>query len=130
MCCRKRTYNKILFKSNPVTTKLSKNSFSYLDKYLKENIGREKLIRDLKIYISRQKDNLKESDIIGICWYGGLTTVFELTNNRVIKCSLESPLEYRQHHSEFDIPFLSPVKKFGEHYFVIEPKAELENEKI
>lgn len=67
---------------------------------------------------------LKKSDIKGIAGRGGLSVILDLGENEVLKCSLENPLEFREHIPSFDIPFLSPVKKFGQTYFVREPKAE------
>ena len=116
--------NKFSFKSALVKPSFNPDSFSFLDKFVKEGAASKKLVQDLKSYISSQKGKLKETDIKKVLGYGGLTTVFELNNDRVLKCSLENPLEYRQHCEDFDIPFLSPVKKSGEHFFVIEPKAE------
>ena len=118
--------DKFSFKSAYVKPKLNVDSFSFLDKFVKEGAASKKLVQDLKNYISSQKGKLKETDIKSVLGYGGLTTVFELTNDRVLKCSLENPLEHREHCTDFDIPFLSPVKKSGEHFFVIEPKAEQE----
>ena len=116
--------NKFSFKSALIKPSLSSDSFSFLDKFVKEGAASKKLVQDLKSYISTQKGKLKETDIKSVLGYGGLTTVFELTNDRVLKCSLENPLEHREHCTDFDIPFLSPVKKSGEHFFVVEPKAE------
>jgi hypothetical protein len=115
-----------VFKSTYVKPRLNADSFSFLDKYVKEGTASKKLIQDLKNYILSQKGKIKEADIKSVLGYGGLTTVFELNNDRVLKCSLENPLEHRSHCAEFDIPFLSPVEKSGEHFFVIEPKAEQE----
>lgn len=118
--------DKFSFKSAYVKPKLNADSFSFLDKYVNEGAASKKLVQDLKNYISSQKGKIKETDVQKVIGYGGLTTVFELTNDRILKCSLENPLEHRGHCAEFDIPFLSPVEKSGEHFFVIEPKAEQE----
>lgn len=114
------------FKSTYIKPKLNADSFSSLDKFVKESATSKKLVQDLKNYISSQKGKIKETDVRKVIGYGGLTTVFELTNDRVLKCSLENPLEHRKHCADFDIPFLSAVEKSGEHFFVIEPKAEQE----
>ncbi len=119
--------NNYTFKGNCLKMKANTDCFSFLDKYAEQRTGSKKLIQDLKNYISSQKGKIKESDITKVVGYGGLTTVFGLGNDKVLKCSEENPLEYRKHCAEFDIPFLSPVEKVGEHYFVIEPIAELEN---
>ena len=54
----------------------------------------------------------------------GLTMFFDMPNNEILKISLENPLEYRKHRPEFDIPFLSPVEKYGKTYIVRQPKAD------
>ena len=54
----------------------------------------------------------------------GLTIFFDLPNNEILKVSLENPLEFRKHIPEFDIPFLSPVEKYGKTYIVKQPKAD------
>lgn len=55
---------------------------------------------------------------------GGLTLFFDMPNDEILKVSLENPLEYRKHCPEFDIPFLSPVEKYGKTYIVKQPKAD------
>lgn len=114
--------NHILFKSNHIEKKISVDTFSYLDKFVQE-CNNKKLIKDLKKYFSIKKESLNESEIMGLAGRGGLSTVFKLAGERVLKCTLENPLEYRTHCADFDIPFLSEVEKVGEHYFVIEPQA-------
>lgn len=66
---------------------------------------------------------VSESEIKGVAGRGGLSVVLDL-GDEVLKCSYENPLEFRKHNPSFDIPFLSPVEKFGENYFVREPKAD------
>ena len=102
---------------------------AFLDKYAKErtDIYTKKLLKDLKCYIASKKGKLSKEDIKGIVAYGGLSTIFDLGNNKVLKCSFENPLEFRKHNSVFDIPFLSQVEKFGDTYFVQEVKAETKN---
>lgn len=117
------TYVKpILFNGNKFP---SQNETCFLDKYEKENPCIS--IKDLKEYIAFHKESFKKNDIKGIVGYGGLSLVFDIGNNEVLKCSLENPLEFRTHNSSFDIPFLSPVEKFGETFFVKEPRAEIKN---
>lgn len=58
---------------------------------------------------------------------GGLSILFELQNNEVLKISLENPCEFREHNPEFDIPFLTPVEKWGKTFIVKQPKADTEN---
>lgn len=58
---------------------------------------------------------------------GGLTLFFDIPDNEILKVSLENPLEFRKHRPEFDIPFLSPVEKYGKTYIVRQPKADTEN---
>ena len=53
-----------------------------------------------------------------------LTMFFELSANEILKVSLLNPLEFRKHIPEFDIPFLSPVEKYGKTYIVKQPKAD------
>lgn len=66
---------------------------------------------------------VSESEIKGVAGRGGLSVVLDL-GDEVLKCSYENPLEFRVHNPAFDIPFLSPVEKFGKAYFVKEPKAD------
>ena len=98
--------DKFSFKSAYVKPKLNVDSFSFLDKYVNEGTASKKLVQDLKSYISLQRGKIKETDVKKVIGYGGLTTVFELTNDRILKCSLENPLEHREHCTDFDIPFL------------------------
>ena len=50
-----------------------------------------------------------------------------MPNSEILKVSLENPLEFRKHRPEFDIPFLSPVEKYGNTYIVKQPKADTKN---
>ena len=84
---------------------------------------RSPIIPDLCKYIE-QTERVEEADIKGIIGHGGLSFVFDIGDNKVLKASLENPLEFRMHNRSFDIPFLSPVEKFGQTYFVKEPKAD------
>ena len=52
--------NKFSFKSALIKPSLSSDSFSFLDKYVKEGAASKKLVQDLKSYISSQKGKLKE----------------------------------------------------------------------
>lgn len=121
---------RIVFRNRNIAEKqVVTKSCSFLDEFLtkKSNTFSRAIIKDLKGYISSKNGLIKESDIKGIVGQGGLSTVFDLGNNEVLKCSLENPLEHRKHNSNFDIPFLGPVEKFGETYFVKEVKADTEN---
>jgi len=80
------------------------------------------MVPNLQDYIDAGR--VKESDIKGIAGRGRLSVVLDLGEQEVLKCSLENPLEFRTHNSSFDIPFLSPVEKFGQTYFVREAKAD------
>lgn len=103
------------------------NKFSlsqvYQNKY--KNTYCKDIIPDLFEYISKTK-TLKESDIKSIIGHGGLSLVFDL-GDEVLKGSLENPLEFRKHNPHIDIPFLSPVEKVGNTYFVREAKADTKN---
>lgn len=79
---------------------------------------------DIQQYIDAGRIN--EADIKGIAGQGGLSVVLDL-GDEVLKCSYENPLEFRKHNPAFDIPFLSPVEKFGRTYFVKEAKADIKN---
>ena len=104
-------------------------SLTFLDDFAKKNSNSytKNLIKDLRELIASKKILLKETDIKDIIGNGGLSTIFDLGNNEVLKCSLENPLEFRKHNSSFDIPFLSQVEKFGQTYFVKEVKADTRN---
>ncbi|MCM1339083.1 MAG: hypothetical protein NC191_05380 [Muribaculaceae bacterium] len=78
----------------------------------------------LDVYLEENKD-IKKSDIKGFAGHGGLSTVFDLGEKGVLKCSQENFLEYRRHNPEFDIPFSSPVVKINNFYFVRQPKADI-----
>lgn len=108
---------------------LKSKSLSFLDDYLKKNNNEytKTIIKDLRQLMASPKAFLKESNIIGVVGQGGLSTIFDLGNNEVLKCSLENPLEFRMHNATFDIPFLSPVEKFGKTFFVKEVKADTAN---
>lgn len=82
-----------------------------------------KLRRCLELYF-QQNNDIKKSDIQGFAGHGGLSTIFDLGEKGVLKCSQENPLEFRNHNAEFDIPFTSPVVKINDFYIVQEPKAE------
>lgn len=84
------------------------------------------IIPDLRKYLECS-GNITESDIKGVLGHGGLSFVFDIGEQEVLKASLENPLEFRAHNPSFDIPFLSPVEKFGKTYFVREPKADTKN---
>lgn len=123
-------HTQIAFKNKNISNKpIIAKSCSFLDEYLSkyDNTYAKALIKDLKDYIASKNGIIKESDIKGIIGRGGLSTIFDLGNNEVLKCSLENPLEYREHNPNIDIPFLSPVEKFGETFFVKEVKANTEN---
>lgn len=79
---------------------------------------------DIQQYIDSGR--IKETDIKGVAGQGGLSVVLDLGDD-VLKCSYENPLEFRTHNPSFDIPFLSPVEKFGRTYFVREPKADIKS---
>lgn len=108
-------------------TKTSANDFSLLRAHLyKYRHGDCKpIIPDLLDYIAIT-GRVKQEDIKGIAGNGGLSIVFDL-GDEVLKASLENPLEFRTHNPEIDIPFLSPVEKYGKTYFVKEAKADTEN---
>lgn len=108
---------------------LKSKSLSFLDDYFKKNNNEctRTIVKDLRQLMASPKAFLKESDIIGVVGQGGLSTIFDLGNNEVLKCSLENPLEFRMHNATFDIPFLSPVEKFGKTFFVKEVKADTAN---
>ena len=78
-----------------------------------------------KLYFKKHKDI--DNSVTDIHNNGGLTVVFDIPNNEILKVSLENPLEYREHNPEFDIPFLTPVEKYGKTYIVKQPKADTKN---
>ena len=108
---------------------LRSKSLSFLDDYLKKNNNEytRTIIKDLRCLMASPKAFFKESDIIGVIGQGGLSTIFDLGNNEVLKCSLENPLEFRNHNSKFDIPFLSHVEQVGNTFFIKEVKADTTN---
>jgi len=89
----------------------------------------KEIMRDLsegaKLYFEKNKKVDNSVKKFHEC--GGLTVFFDIPNNEILKISLENPLEYRKHRPEFDIPFLSPVEKYGKTYIVRQPKADTKN---
>ena len=87
------------------------------------------IARDLaegsKLYFEKHKE--VDNSVMNLHNNGGLTVVFDIPNDEVLKVSLENPLEFREHNPEFDIPFLTPVEKYGKTYIVKQPKADTEN---
>lgn len=83
------------------------------------------LAEGTRLYFQEHKDI--DDSVNAFHQYGGLTVLFDLPNDEVLKISLENPLEYRPHNPEFDIPFLSPVEQYGKTYIVKQPMADTEN---
>ena len=78
-----------------------------------------------KLYFRKHKDI--DNSVKNFYNNGNLTVIFDIPNNEILKVSLENPLEFRQHNPEFDIPFLTPVEKYGKTYIVKQPKASRKN---
>lgn len=89
----------------------------------------KEIMRDLsegaKLYFEKNKE--MDNSVTNFHECSGLTVFFDIPNNEILKVSLENPLEFREHQPEFDIPFLSPVEKYGKTYIVKQPKADTEN---
>lgn len=102
--------------------------FSKLDKFEKEYKCslKKNIIPDLKQYLANSQ-LLTETDIKGILGEGGLSLVFDLGDKGVLKGSLENPLEYREYNKDIDVPFLSPVVRVNNTYFVQQKKADTKN---
>ncbi len=64
----------------------------------------------------------------GIAGDGGLSIVFELANNEVLKLTKENPFEFRKHYPKLDIPLLG-LDKFEDFFLVREAKADTLNVK-
>ena len=77
-------------------------------------------------FIKKSKKFLNEK-IYGIAGFGGLTTVFDIGQERVLKISKENPFEYRKYNKRFDIPLLSGVESCGGLYGYVQAKADTEN---
>ncbi len=116
--CGNSNYKKFLPQTNF-------NDSSLVRIHLEDHKGSyyEPIIPDLFKYI-KETGKVKIEDIKGIVDYGGLSVIFDLGDD-VLKASLENPLEFRVHNSAIDIPFLSPVEKYGKTYFVREAKADI-----
>ena len=69
----------------------------------------------------------KNEKIYGISGFGGLTTVFDIGEDRVLKISKENPFEYRKYNPKFDIPLKSDIVHYGDLYGYIQQKADTEN---
>ena len=77
-------------------------------------------------FIQGSKKFLDEN-IYGIIGTGGLTTVFDIGNDRVLKISEENPFEYRKYNPKFDIPLIGEVEYFDGIYGYIQKKADTDN---
>ncbi len=73
---------------------------------------------------SKKFCNEKINGIIGL---GGLTTVFDIGNGRVLKISEENPFEYRKFNPKFDIPLIGNVEHYDGIYGYIQAKADTKN---
>ncbi len=115
----KLTFSNLSFRSSQETSDM------FFNQYKKEYTApfHRELQECLQTYLQQNKD-INTDDIKGFAGHGGLSTVFDLGEKGVLKCSQENPLEYRMHNPEFDIPFTSPVIKVKNFYIVQQPKAE------
>lgn len=89
----------------------------------------EKKLRPVINFINESGKFINEK-IYGIAGFGGLTSVFDIGNDRVLKISEENPFEYRKHNPKFDIPLLSQIEHYGNMYGYIQQKADTENVNI
>lgn len=78
-----------------------------------------------KLFFNKHKEI--DDSVINFHNFGSLTVYFDIPDSKILKVSLENPLEFREHNPEFDIPFLSPIEKYGKTYVVVQPKADTEN---
>ncbi len=78
-----------------------------------------------KLYFEKHKEI--DNTVTNLHNNGGLTVIFDIPNNEILKISLENPLEFRKHNPKFDIPFFTPIEKYGKTYIVKQPKADTEN---
>lgn len=102
---------------------LGKNLRAIRLNYYKEIV--QDLSEGARLYFEKNKEIDNSVKMFHSC--AGLTVFFDIPNNEILKISLENPLEFRRHRPEFDIPFLSPVEKYGKTYIVRQPKANIEN---
>lgn len=102
------------------------NSNAFYEQYEKKyDSSFHKDLREALDEYFKQNQDINRFDIKGFAGHGGLTTVFDLGEKGVLKCSKENPLEFRKHNLDFDIPFKSPVTKVNNFYIVIQPKADI-----
>lgn len=83
------------------------------------------LAEGTKLYFEKHKE--LDNSVKEFHSTGGLTVFFDIPDSKILKISLENPLEYREHNPDFDIPFLTPIEKHGKTYVVIQPKADTKN---
>ncbi len=97
-----------------------------------------RFLKDTTTYKRRMETSLKfiegsmkflDEKIYGILGLGGLTTVFDIGNNRVLKISKENPFEYRNYNPKFDVPLLSKVEEYDGIFGCIQARAEIDNVK-
>ena len=92
----------------------------------KKDLGWASRINTALKFIKGSKKFLDEK-IYGIIGTGGLTTVFDIGDDRVLKISEENPFEYRKYNPKFDIPLVGEVEHFDGIYGYIQKKADTEN---
>ena len=95
-------------------------------KQCKRDLGWITRINKALRFVEGSKKFLDEK-IYGIVGTGGLTTVFDIGNERVLKISEENPFEYRKYNPKFDIPLIGKVEQYKGFYGYIQKKADTEN---
>ncbi|MBO7673056.1 hypothetical protein J6S88_06585 [bacterium] len=94
-------------------------------KQCRKDLQLDKRLNPIIEFIEKSKFFINEK-IYGIVGFGGLTTVFDIGDGRVLKISEENPFEFRNYNPKFDIPLLSDVKSNGKYYAYIQRAAETE----
>ena len=125
--------NKLYLNKNSSPISFNGRGTDYINNWVKNDGTRLNWFKDIVADISEganlyfKKNKEIDNNILGFHAGGGLTVYFDIPNNEILKVSLENPLEFRKHQPEFDIPFLTPVEKYGKTYIVKQPKADVKN---
>lgn len=117
------TNSHFLSKSITKTHRNNSDVFSSLDKFQERYAFgmKSSFIPVLKEFINRT-GKYKNTHFKEIAGDGGLSIVFDIGNNEVLKFTKENPYEFRKHFPILDIPLIE-MDKYNDFYLVREVKA-------
>jgi len=122
-------HNKII----PQKTSFQGKGIDLIHNWQQDNFMRLEYYKDIvndltegaKLYFKKHREI--DNSVKNFHSTNGLTVFFDIPDSKILKISLENPLEYREHNPDFDIPFLTPVEKYGKTFIVVQPKADTKN---